>query len=85
MFSFLKKKRMKAKLATVLSKHADTNITSHSGNHKSTEFYYLEVQHPDGAVEEFGVDYRLYQRAHKGSRVRLYFDNCILDQIILGS
>lgn len=85
MFSFLKKKRLKTKPATVLSKRANTNITSHSGNYKSTELYYIEVQHPDGAVEEFGVDYSLYRRAHKGSRVQLYFDDFILEQIVLGT
>lgn len=85
MFSFLKRKKMKVKLATVLSKRTNTTITSHSGKHNSTEFYYIEVQHPNGATEEFGVDYPLYKRANKGSRVRLYFDNSILDQIVLGT
>jgi hypothetical protein len=85
MFSFLKKKKSEARLATILSKRANTSITSHSGKHESTEFYFIEIQHQNGATEEFGVDYPLYRKANKGSRVRLYFDNCILDQIVIGT
>ncbi|BES64622.1 hypothetical protein SANA_10610 [Gottschalkiaceae bacterium SANA] len=85
MFSFLKKKKTEAKLATVLSKHANTSITSHSGKHESTELYFIEIQHPNGATEEFGVDYRLYRKANRGSRVRLYFDDYILDHIVIGT
>ncbi len=85
MFSFLKRKKMKVKLATILSKRANTIISSHSGKHNSTEFYYIKVQHTNGVSEEFGVAYPLYRQANKGSRVRLYFDNSILDQIVLGT
>lgn len=85
MFSFFKKKKGITKLATIVSKRADTTIFSHSGKNKSTEFYYIKVMHPDGKIEEFGVSPHIYQRAQKGGRVRLQFHDSFLDKIILGT
>jgi|GEM_PF-3426258 len=85
MFSFLKRKKGITKLATIVSKRADTTIFSHSGKNKSTEFYFIKVMHPDGKLEEFGVSPRLYQRAQKGGRVQLLFNDSFLDKIVLGT